>query len=150
MQEKKANAFVTTRKGSCYLTIKIGRQNFNLTRIMKYTIDAEEKRSLRRIFTDVEFDWKKITAQLAEKKIVCRQYRSRQRRERESSHLSHRHVEYSGYAVFDPFSRTVYVDEAPRSARGAGALLDAVLEMDRNPPTRRTSLGFTKRSSSDN
>jgi hypothetical protein len=62
--QKRSPAFITTRKGVCYLTIKIGRENFALRRIRNYTIDAQDKRDMRRLHPDVDFDWKKITRQL--------------------------------------------------------------------------------------
>jgi hypothetical protein len=42
-------------------------------------------------------------------------------------------------------SRSVYVDEEMSSIEEAGALLDAVLEMDRNPPAHATPFSFKKR-----
>ncbi|NOT53523.1 MAG: hypothetical protein HOP18_02855 [Deltaproteobacteria bacterium] len=48
MGAKQGAAFITTRKGFCYLTIKYNRRNFPLMRIRKYTIKAEEKRRMRR------------------------------------------------------------------------------------------------------
>jgi len=48
-------------------------------RIRAYTLDADDKRQMRRLYPDVAFDWKKIARQLAEKREVCRQYRSRRR-----------------------------------------------------------------------
>src|SRR5262249_43695314 len=102
--QKRRHAFVTTKKGVCYLTVKIGRENFHLLRIYNYTIDAQKKRDMRRRHPEVDFDWKTITRQLAEKREVCRRYRSRRRtarvpREREPF-----------YGVFDPVERTAYVD----------------------------------------
>jgi hypothetical protein len=38
--QQQSTAFITARKGFCYLTVKIGRKNFNLMRIRNYTIDA--------------------------------------------------------------------------------------------------------------
>jgi hypothetical protein len=52
-------------------------------RIYNYTIDANDKRDMRRLHPDVVFDWKKITRQLAEKREECRRYRSRRRTKRE-------------------------------------------------------------------
>jgi hypothetical protein len=46
--QKRSRAFVNTKKGVCYLTIKIGRENFHLMRIYNYTIDAQKKRDMRR------------------------------------------------------------------------------------------------------
>jgi len=99
--QKRSRAFVSTKKGVCYLTVKIGREHFTLLRIYNYTIDAQDKGGMRRLHPDVGFDWKKITRQLAEKQEVCRRYRSRRRtarvpREREPF-----------YGVIDPVKRTV-------------------------------------------
>lgn len=77
--QKRSRAFVTTKKGVCYLTVKIGREHFSLMRIYNYTVDAQDKRDMRRLHSDVDFDWKKITRQLVEKREVCRRYRSRRR-----------------------------------------------------------------------
>jgi hypothetical protein len=33
MSRKQSSAFVTTRKGFCYLTVKVGRSNYNIMRI---------------------------------------------------------------------------------------------------------------------
>jgi len=54
--QKQGNAFITTKKGVCYLTIKIGRQHFSLMRIDNYTIDAQDKRDIRRLHPDIAFD----------------------------------------------------------------------------------------------
>jgi hypothetical protein len=64
MEGKQGSAFITTRKGFCYLTIKCGRRNFRIMRIRAYTIDADDKRRMRRLYPDIDFDWKKITRQL--------------------------------------------------------------------------------------
>jgi hypothetical protein len=145
MSEKRLpSAFVTTKKGKCYLAVKLGRRTFHLMRIYSYTLDAQDKRDMRRLHPDVAFDWKKIGHQLAEKREVCRGYRSRRRmtaaarrypREREPM-----------YAVYDPFTRTVYADG---DMSHGFALLDAVLRIDRaredstSPePSRRTNLGL--------
>jgi hypothetical protein len=53
--QKQSSAFITTKKGVCYLTIKIGRQNFSLMRLRNYTIDAQDKRDMRRLHPDVAF-----------------------------------------------------------------------------------------------
>jgi len=118
--QKRSRAFVTTKKGVCYLTVKMGREHFHLMRIYHYKIDAQDKRHMHRLHPDVDFDWKKITRQLAEKREVCRRYRSRRRtarlpREREPF-----------YGVFDPAERTVYVND-PTNIAGMGAMLDAIL-----------------------
>ena len=118
-------AFITARKGFCYLTIKCARRNFHMMRLRNYTLDAEDKRQMRRLYPDVVFDWKKIERQLAEKREVCRRYRSRRRRAR----IPHAHQRLD--AVYDPATRCVYADE-PSTAEDAGALLDAILSIDRN------------------
>ena len=126
MTPKQPAAFVTARKGFCYLTIKYGRSNFDIMRIRNYTLDAEDKRQMRRLYPDVDFDWKKIAGQLAEKREACRCYRSRRRasgrRERAHKPLC---------AVFDPAMRTVCVD-GPSTVEDAAALLDAILSIDRS------------------
>jgi hypothetical protein len=71
--EAQGSAFVTSRKGFCYLTIKIGRRNFDIMKIHAYTIDAQDKRDMRRLHSDITFDWKKIAKQLAQKREVCRE-----------------------------------------------------------------------------
>ena len=117
MGDKQYSAFVTARKGFCYLTIKIGRRNFDLMRIRSYTLDAQDKRDMRRLHPDTDFDWKKIGRQLAEKREACRCYRSRrrtagdERRPRDHEPLS--------YAVYDPTTRTVYADGVPSTLGGA-------------------------------
>jgi hypothetical protein len=125
MADKKGSAFITTQKGFCYLTVKCGRKNFHVMRIRNYTIEAQDKRDMRRLYTDVVFDWKKITQQLAEKREVCRLYRSRRR----SSSTARDRAPL--YGVFEPGTRTVYVNDVPSTAGGVGALLDAILHMDR-------------------
>lgn len=132
MPPKPPAAFVTARKGFCYLTLKYGRRNFPMMRIRSYTLDAQDKRDMRRLYPDVIFDWKKIARQLAEKREACRCYRSRRRA---SARLPHAHEPL--YAVFDPAMRTVYADE-PSSAEDAAALLDAVLSIDRTRPRFNT------------
>lgn len=122
--QKHHRAFVTTKKGVCYLTIKISRHNFSLMRMYHYTIDAQDKRAMRRLHPDVIFDWKNIARQLAEKREVCRRYRSRRRtprmpREREPF-----------YGVVEPSTRTVYVSD-PGNIAGVGALLDTLLSRGR-------------------
>jgi hypothetical protein len=118
---KRGSAFITTRKGFCYLTVKCGRHNFHLMRIRNYTIEGDDKREMRRLHPDVVFEWKKLTRQLAEKRESCRLYRSRRLYmasvppERESF-----------FAVYDPATRMLYADEAGAAA----ALLDAILDID--------------------
>jgi DNA invertase Pin-like site-specific DNA recombinase len=122
------SVFVTARKGFCYLTVKNGRRNFEIMRIRNYTIDADDKRRMRRLYPERIFDWKKITRQLAEKREVCRSYRSRRRT---SGTTRRAHDDEPSWAVFEPGTGTIYVNAVPSSAQGAGALLDAILEIDR-------------------
>lgn len=128
MDRKRSNAFITARKGFCYLTIKYARRNHEMMRIRNYKIDAEEKRHMRRLYPEVAFDWKRITEQLAEKREACRRYRSRRRSPLSTSHSRGGEPFYGVYA---PGLRTVYVNDVPSSAAGVGALLDAVLQIDR-------------------
>ena len=126
--EKQGTAFITTKKGFCYLTIKCGWRNFHIMRIRAYTLDADDKRHMRRLYPEIDFDWKKITRQLAEKREVCRQYRSR-RRPSDTTHHSYSHASF--YGVYVPSTGTIYTDGFPGNVRAAGALLDAVLHIDR-------------------
>lgn len=128
MASKQPTAFITTRKGFCYLTVKRLGRNWPITRIRNYAIDAQEKRDLRRRYPDVAFDWKKIDRQLAEKRKACRRYRSRRRTARGPR------AGESFRVVYDPITRTVYADEVPSTAGGVAALLDAVLSLDRGLP----------------
>ncbi len=128
MTGKQGGAFVTARKGFCYLTIKVGRRNFDMMRIRKYTLDADEKRHMRRLYPEIAFDWKKIAQQLAEKREACRRYRSRRRRPDPTRYPG---ASERFYGVYEPGTRTVYVDGVPSSAAGVRALLDAVLQIDR-------------------
>lgn len=64
MSRRQSSAFITARKGFCYLTVKIGRSNYNLMRIRLYTITPQDKRDMRRLYPDYLFDWKKIGQQL--------------------------------------------------------------------------------------
>ena len=118
--QKRCRAFVTTKKGVCYLTVKIGRDNYHLMRIYNYTMDAQDKRDMRRLHPDVDFDWKHITRQLAEKREVCRRYRSRRR----TTRLSREREPF--YGVFDPAERTVYVND-PTNIAGMSAMLDTTI-----------------------
>jgi hypothetical protein len=129
MPPKQPAAFIAARKGFCYLTMKYDRRNFHMMRIRNYTLDAQDKRDMRRLYPDVVFDWKKIARQLAEKREACRCYRSRRR-----SSARHRPAHEPLYAVFDPARHTVYADE-PRTADDAAALLDAILAIDRTLTT---------------
>lgn len=90
MSRKQSSAFVTTRKGFCYLTVKVGRSNSNIMRIRNYTLTPQDKRDMRRLYPDYLFDWKKISQQLTEKREVCRAYRSRRQtpRSTERAHQS--------------------------------------------------------------
>ena len=128
MERKQSNAFITARKGFCYLTIKSFGRNHEMMRIRNYQIEAEEKRDMRRLYPDVAFDWKKITQQLAEKREACRRYRSRRQNRNTASHSR---ASEQFYGVYVPGTRTIYTNSFPSTAAGAGALLDAVLRMDR-------------------
>jgi len=128
MERKQSSASITARKGFCYLTIKYGGRNFEMMRIRGYKLDAEEKRHMRRLYPEVVFDWKKITQQLAEKREACRRYRSRRRH----PNIAHNpHASEPFYGVYEPGTRTVYVNDVPSSVAGVGALLDALLQIDR-------------------
>jgi hypothetical protein len=118
--QKRSRAFVTTKKGVCYLTVTSGRVHFSIMRIRNYTIDADDKRRMRRLHPDVDFDWKKIASQLAEKREVCRRYRARRRTTR--APLVHEPF----YGVFDPVERAVYVND-PTNIAGMSAMLDAII-----------------------
>jgi hypothetical protein len=78
---------------------------------------------MRRLHPDIIFDWKKIARQLAEKRELCRQYRSRRQRT-----TGRPREPFSG--VVDPLTRTVYVSD-PSNVTGVGALLDAILQQGR-------------------
>lgn len=128
MERKQSSAFITARKGFCYLTIKHVGRNFEMMRIRGYKLDPDEKRHMRRLYPEVVFDWKKITQQLAEKREACRRYRSRRRR---PGIARYPHTDDPFYGVYEPGTRTVYVNDVPSSAAGMGALLDALLQIDR-------------------
>lgn len=100
-------------------------QNFSLMRIRNYTLDAQDKRDIRRRYPDITFDWKKIARQLAEKREVCRRYRSRRHRAPRP-----RLPREPFYGVVDPRTRTVYVND-PGNIMGVGALLDHLLAEER-------------------
>jgi hypothetical protein len=117
---KQGEAFVSSKKGVCSQTITIGRRHFPIMRIHQYTIDAQDKRDMRRLHPDIVFDWKKIARQLAEKQEVCRQYRSKRRTRRP------RLPREPFYGVIDPFRSTVYVND-PTNLTGVGALLDRLM-----------------------
>ncbi len=124
MERKQSSAFITARKGFCYLTIRYGGRNFEMMRIRSYKLDPDEKRHMRRLYPEVAFDWKKITQQLAEKREACRRYRSRRRRPDTARHPG---AGEPFYGVYEPGTRTAYVNDVPSSAAGVGALLDALL-----------------------
>jgi hypothetical protein len=128
MEREPRNAFITARKGFCYLTIKsfFGR-NHEMMRIRSYTLDAEDKRRMRRLYPEVAFDWTAITRQLAVKRAACRRYRSRRRSPHSASQAR---GSEAFYGVYEPGTRTVYANGVPSSAAGVGALLDAVLRID--------------------
>ena len=50
MERKPRNAFVTARKGFCYLTIKSFGRNHEMMRIRNYKLDAENRRRMRRLY----------------------------------------------------------------------------------------------------
>ena len=124
MGQQQGNAFITARKGFCNLPINCVGRNFNIMRIRNYTLDAEDKRDMRRLYPNIVFDWKKIARQLAEKREACRRYRSRRLTPKAARHP--RDYEPS-YAVYDRSTRTVYAD----GDAGGFALLDAILRIDR-------------------
>ncbi|EAM8425559.1 hypothetical protein RF20_26630 [Salmonella enterica] len=124
MNRRQSSAFVTARKGFCYLTVKIGRSNFNLMRIRRYTITPQDKRDMRRLHPDYLFDWKKIGQQLAEKKELCRAWRSR----RQAPRSTKRVPDPFALVSYDPGSRTVYTSGPCDSL----SLLDAVLHFERS------------------
>ena len=133
MDHPRRTAFVTTRKGFCYLTIKSAGRNIDIKRVRNYAIEAQEKRDLRRLWPDVDFDWKKLAAQLVDKRLICRRYRARRR----DGNAPARPRLDSFSAVFEPRTGTVYVDRMPSTIIGMGALLDAVLEADRIDKKRK-------------
>ena len=121
---QQSSAFITTRKGFCYLTVKVGRSNFNIMRIRNYTLEPQDKRDMRRLYPDYFFDWKKIGQQLAEKREVCRAYRSKRQAPRSRERTSDPFAMVS----YDPRTRTVYASDVANSL----ALLDAVLHIERS------------------
>ena len=123
MERKQGSAFITTRKGFCYLTIKIGMRNCNIRRIRNYTLAPQDKRDMRRLYPNILFDWKKINQQLAAKREVCRTYRSN----RQTPRSTRRTYEPFVTVSYDPRTRTVYASDAGNSM----ALLDAILSIDR-------------------
>jgi hypothetical protein len=125
VQRERHTAFISTKKGFCYLTSKIGRRNYPLMRIRNYTLDAQDKRDMRRLHPDVSFDWEKIARQLTEKREACRRYRSRRRA---STPARAAHVSGGFYGAYDPGTGTVYADGDMKYAL---PLLDAILQRDR-------------------
>jgi len=123
MEPKQRSAFITTKKGFCYLTVKVGRINSNIMRIRSYTITSQDKRDMRRLYPETLFDWKKIGQQLAEKREVCRAYRSKRQTPRNTELPSDPFVTVS----YDPMARTVYASDASNPL----AVLDAILKIDR-------------------
>jgi hypothetical protein len=127
MDRKPAKAFVTARKGFCYLTVKLFGRHHEMMRVQGYKIDPDEKRQMRRLYPDVAFDWKGITQQLAEKREACRRYRTRPRKpagrgSRDDGAL---------FGIYEPGTRTVFTNGVPSTAAGVGRLLDAILRLDR-------------------
>ena len=110
MSRKQSSAFVTTRKGFCYLTVKVGRSNYNIMRIRNYTLEPQDKRDMRRLYPDYLFDWKKIGQQLAEKREVCRTYRSKRQAPRSTERTS------------DPFVMVSYDQGRARSTHPTPAI----------------------------
>ena len=51
MSDITGNAFITTRKGVCYLTIKIGRRNHHMMKVRQYKIERGEKHDMRRLYS---------------------------------------------------------------------------------------------------
>ena len=78
---------------------------------------------MRRLYPDYLFDWKKINQQLAEKREVCRAYRSKRQAPRNNERTADPFVMVS----YDPMTRTIYASDAGNSL----ALLDAVLQIER-------------------
>jgi hypothetical protein len=78
---------------------------------------------MRRLYPDITFDWKKITQQLAQKREVCRRYRSRRQTARRRVPVPREPF----YGVVDRQARTVYVND-PGNIAGVGALLDAIIQ----------------------
>jgi hypothetical protein len=92
---KQGSAFIATKKGVCYLTVKVGRHHFPLMRIRNYTIDAQDKRNMHRLHPAV------------------------------SSTLAYRActpLREPFYGVFEPHTWWVYVND-PDNTAGVGAIL---------------------------
>jgi hypothetical protein len=138
MGDQRGSAFITARKGVYYLTLRCGGQNFHISRIYNYTLDADQKRRMRKLYPDAVFDWKKIERQLAEKREVCRRYRSRRRAKTERAARPREPF----YGVYDPVTRTLYADG---DFSESGAFLDAILRMERDSPASVQSVRPIKR-----
>jgi len=95
-------------------------------RTRQYPIDAQDKHDMRRLHPDIEFDWKKIALQLAEKREVCRSYRSRRQTRRRTERVPHEPF----YGIADRRTRTVYMND-PSNIASVGALLNAILAEER-------------------
>lgn len=128
MDRKPANAFITARKGFCYLTIRLFGRNHEMMRVRAYKIDPDEKRQMRRLYPEVAFDWKKITQQLAEKREACRRYRTRPRTSPRRVAL---HDDGPVFGVYESASRTIYTSGIPSTTVGVWRLLDAVVQFNR-------------------
>lgn len=122
MKSKQGSGFITSKKGFCYLTIKIGRLNFNIMRIRKYTLEPQDKRDIRRLYPDYLFDWKKINQQLAKKRGICRAYCAKRQTPRSVERPSSPFITMS----YDPGTRTIYASDKVNSF----ALLDTVLHLE--------------------
>ncbi len=92
-------------------------------RIRNYTLELQDKRDMRRLYPNYLFDWKKINQQLAEKREVCRSYRSKRQAPRSTGRTSPTFVTMS----YDPKTRTIYASDAGDSL----AMLDAVMLIER-------------------
>ncbi len=136
-ERKPGNAFITARKGFCYLTIKSFGRNHEMMRIRQYQIDAEEKRRMRRLYPDVAFDWTKITAQLAQKRDACRRYRAR-RRGRDKA--SHSRGSDAFHGVYDPATRTIYASRIPSARRRSPASRGSETGIGPNPDAQHLSV----------
>ena len=96
-----------------------------MMKVRQYKIEPDEKRQMRRLYPNVTFDWKKITAQLAKKREVCRSYRCRRRAPVRTLRPREPFV-----GVIDPFRRAVYVNDE-RNIAGAAVLLDVLIAGER-------------------
>lgn len=80
---------------------------------------------MRRLYPNVTFDWKKITAQLAKKREICRLYRSRRR-----TPARKRQIREPFIGVINQGRGEVYVND-PGNIAGVAALLDAMIIRER-------------------